>query len=265
MAHRHYLANDIGPITGTQSQRQRLSEQFRLNRVIDGIFDIKFQKALENPHNKEVGPYTGDDPWLKVSQQSWITRSIERLADDKIREAMARGDFGKIEGSGKPLKREHENIAIDSTTQRLNKMLLDSGAAPEWVTLNKEVRMLIEDLKGRITAAWHECGPHPMNESVARKWGDFLGKFQESVDDINLKVDKLNLIVPALSMQKVQFSLNVIVVGVVSGTVPCRSEAVSVDSSAKDLLPSNSGFDPIVDSLAKLVSMVKNWYHHAFR
>ena len=62
--------------------------------------------------------------------------------DDYISEAMRRGDFDNLSGSGKPLNRDF-NPMVDGFQRHLNKMLINNGYAPEWITLDKDIRYVI--------------------------------------------------------------------------------------------------------------------------
>ena len=260
IAHRHYLTHDVGP--GTYSQRHKAAAQARLDRALDNVFDRQFQKALENPHEKEVGRYTGGDPWLKTSQGNWMAHSIERVAEDKIRDSIARGDFTKLEGSGKPMKRDqHENMALDNISHRLNKMLVDSNCAPEWVSLDKEIRNSIKSLKERITATWHRCGPHPMTEAAAEEWNRIVtNKFQVSVDEINASVHKFNLIVPVMNMQKVPIRVGPFIAFVVSEVVPAHRCTDTVADRGHRV--AQSAEDPLGNALLQLTTHLRQVYRY---
>ena len=60
--------------------------------------------------------------------------------EDLIAEAMARGDFDNLPGMGKPLPdRCNTNPMVDPLTYNLNKIVINTGFAPEWITLNKDI------------------------------------------------------------------------------------------------------------------------------
>lgn len=260
IAHRRYLTHDVGP--GTYSQRHKAAAQVRLDQAVDNVFDRQFQKALENPHDKEVGRYTGGDPWLKTSQGNWFAHSIERVAEDKIRDSIARGDFTKLEGSGKPIERDHhENIAVDNISHRLNKMLVDSNCAPEWVSLDKEIRNSIKSLKERITAAWHRCGPHPMTEAAAEEWNRIVtDKFQVSVYEINASIQKFNLIVPVMNMQKAPLKVSPLIALVTSEVVPAPR---CTDAGANRVhYTAQSAEDPLGNALLHLTTHLRQVYRY---
>lgn len=65
---------------------------------------------------------------------------MERLVEDLIADSIAKGEFDNLAGSGKPLTHDTYNPLVDVTTHNLNKVLIQNGYAPEWVTLTKEIK-----------------------------------------------------------------------------------------------------------------------------
>ena len=66
--------------------------------------------------------------------------SIERLVEDLIAESMSRGEFDNLPGMGKPLEYSNHNPMVDAMTHNLNKVLINNGYVPEWVTLERDIR-----------------------------------------------------------------------------------------------------------------------------
>ena len=96
--------------------------------------------------------------------------SFEKIAEEKIREALAKGEFDNLEGKGKPL--DHSAYFAAPTDVRLGySMLKSNGFVPEEVEILKE----IEALKAEAEAA----GPDRRLE---------LGR---EVNDLVLKLDML--------------------------------------------------------------------------
>ena len=224
LAHRHFLTHDVGP--GTQSERQRAYSQSRLNQAMENVFERQFLKALENQEDKKVGPYTGSAQG-RASRRS--TQTLERIADDTIQKSMRKGEFRKLQGAGKPLERGYEHVGLDNLQTKLNKVLINSGFAPEWISLEKEIRNSIKALKVQMTSVWHKCGPHPMTPLAAREWEHHMRIFHDSVENINTKINLLNLIVPVLSMQRVPVRVDRLVAQI-SSEVPIQ---VASDDCAK--------------------------------
>ena len=96
--------------------------------------------------------------------------SFEKIAEEKIREALAKGEFDNLEGKGKPL--DHSAYFAAPADVRLGySMLRSNGFVPEEVEILKE----IEALKAEAEAA----GPDRRLE---------LGR---EVNDLVLKLDLL--------------------------------------------------------------------------
>ena len=196
LAHRHYLSYDVG--VGTVAQRQRAHAQARVNQAMDSVFDKQFQKALENPDVKEVAPYQSG----RKLPGGKTTKSLQRIANEIIYDSMRRGDFDNLSGQGKPLKLDPVNPVLDNVEQKINKMLSNSGFAPEWISLDKEIRANTDRLRADMETAWNKCGPSPMNRHQMKLWEQHLAHLKESIERINKKIFSLNLIVPSLTSQR---------------------------------------------------------------
>lgn len=71
--------------------------------------------------------------------------------EDLIAESMAKGDFDNLPGAGKPLPHVNHNPYIDATTHNLNRILINNGYVPHWVTLEKEIRSELSPLNAGIS------------------------------------------------------------------------------------------------------------------
>ena len=205
LPHRQYLTYDVGP--GTYSQRQKAYAQHRLYEAIDNVYEKQFEKALQNPDAKEVTEYKGKTRRFKPK----ITQTLERIAHEKIRDSMGRGEFKNLKGMGKPLTREHDNPVIDDMQQKLNRLLSNAGFAPEWISLDKEIRQSIENVQKHLSSCWSKCGPHPMTPERKKEWEQELEELSHTVKTINKKINNLNLIVPSLSAQRMHIRLELLV------------------------------------------------------
>lgn len=92
---------------------------------------------------------------------------------------------------------------LDSTTRRLNKVLIDSGFAPEWIALDKEIRLDINRLRETLLGKRAKLGPSPLTLEATITWEQDLKEFEEKFHIINQKIDKFNMIVPILNKQRV--------------------------------------------------------------
>ncbi|GHE89432.1 hypothetical protein GCM10016455_07120 [Aliiroseovarius zhejiangensis] len=63
------------------------------------------------------------------------------LVDQRIRDAQAAGEFDDLPGAGKPLPKVE-----DPENALLNRLIRDSNAVPEFVSLSRELRQLRDEL-----------------------------------------------------------------------------------------------------------------------
>ena len=171
------------------------------------MYEKQFEKALQNPDAKEVTEYKGKTRRFKPK----VTQTLERIAHEKIRDSMGRGEFKNLKGMGKPLTREHDNPVIDDMQQKLNRLLSNAGFAPEWISLDKEIRQSIENVKKHLSSCWSKYGPHPMTPERKKEWEQELEELSHTVKTINKKINNLNLIVPSLSAQRMHIRLELLV------------------------------------------------------
>ena len=196
LPHRHYLEHDAPH--GTPSQRQREHTQSRLHRAIDSVYDRQFQKALQNSEVKEVEPYLDRRIKKRVPRSS--SSLLQRIADEKIMEEMNTGGFAKIRGKGAPIRNEPATHVLGNLDEKLNKVLISAGCAPDWIALDKDIREEISQLKTEVKEAWLKCNS---TRSVEDQWQTHKERFCERIDGINSKIRKLNFDVPSLQMQRV--------------------------------------------------------------
>src|SRR5262245_43457259 len=87
---------------------------------------------------------------ITIFALEYVMDAWESVAERKIREAMAEGDFDNLAGKGKPLDLE-ENPFEDPSLRMGNRLLRNNGFAPAWVEEAK-------DLEREIEAARRELG-----------------------------------------------------------------------------------------------------------
>lgn len=74
--------------------------------------------------------------------------ALERIAEERIREAIQRGEFENLSGSGKPLKFEDE-LHIPDDLRLAYKILKNADCLPPELELKKEIRRA-EDLLSEL-------------------------------------------------------------------------------------------------------------------
>jgi DnaJ family protein C protein 28 len=72
-------------------------------------------------------------------------RKGESAIEKQIREAIERGDFDRLPGTGKPLDLS-ENPYTPEDWRLAFKLLQDAGMAPAWIELDKEIRRELQGL-----------------------------------------------------------------------------------------------------------------------
>ncbi len=126
---------------------------------------------------------------------------MERLAEERIREAMEQGEFDNLRGVGKPLRRIDDDFAGDD---RLGlHVLRENGFLPEWLELRKQVA----DARPKVNEAfadWQELSrlTGPINAVRANRAGD---RYRQLARTINLHIDTHNLRCPSIHLELVRF------------------------------------------------------------
>lgn len=133
---------------------------------------------------------------------------FDRLVEDLIQESMSKGEFSNLPGSGKPLSlHQNQNPYVDFVTHKLNEVLIDNGFTPEWITLQKEIREDVQSFRKKLADQRAFLGQFPLKAEEENKWQCNLAKFQKTIDQINKKICKFNLVVPILDKQMIHINL----------------------------------------------------------
>lgn len=56
------------------------------------------------------------------SKLTFFRYGIDRIVEDMIQEAMARGEFDNLSNAGKPLQNQNYNPYVDTVTHKLNEV-----------------------------------------------------------------------------------------------------------------------------------------------
>ena len=97
---RQYLEYE-GIGIGSPSKRQKQYQYYRVQRASEKVIDHKTQQF--------GGQETSiAEPEKRAIKRSKYSKVIDRLVEDLIQEAMSKGEFKNLAGSGKPLKLEQE-------------------------------------------------------------------------------------------------------------------------------------------------------------
>jgi DnaJ family protein C protein 28 len=128
----------------------------------------------------------------------------ESLIDQKIREAMERGEFDDLPGKGKPVDTS-ENPFEDPELRMAHRMLRNAGFAPSWIEERKDIDAEFELAQRQLSRVWtvlqNAIGNE--NEKGARvRWEKALTLFRTQTGELNRRIKAWNLKVPAAGFQR---------------------------------------------------------------
>lgn len=162
------------PTSSSSSKSPKVVKKFvdRLSAVIDAVNDRKLPPELRGQRNN-------------VRSETDIINVVEQ----RIWHSMEEGQFENLPGKGKPLKLDM-NPHADPAEDTLYRILSKNGCAPEWVELNKEIRINISEWRVALKKSWiNKCSDN-------LKWLESSEALKTQLRDINNKVFRYNLIVP---------------------------------------------------------------------
>jgi DnaJ family protein C protein 28 len=114
-----------------------------------------------------------------------------------IQEALERGDFDNLPGTGKPLDL-NENPWVPPDWQMAYRMLASSGFAPEVVEEDKALRARIADLEQtleRFAQRWNAL-PVAQRSAQLPARERFLREYMEEIREINNRIHTYNAMAP---------------------------------------------------------------------
>ncbi|MCS7286393.1 MAG: DUF1992 domain-containing protein [Anaerolineae bacterium] len=113
------------------------------------------------------------------------------IVEEKIKEAIARGEFDNLPGKGQPLALE--DYPFTPPEWRLAfKILASAGFVPDWIALDNEIRERIEN--------WQKAASSLRGTDEGKRcW------LKEEVEEINKLIELFNLKVPIVWLQRRKF------------------------------------------------------------
>jgi len=198
--HRQFLDNPFG--YGPPAQRQRQAQKYKVFRANEAVYEHRVGRLTAQYEDRLV---TRERNTIKKQH---TRNQIDRLVEDLIVESIAAGEFDNLEGFGKPLPtRVDYNPYSDFTTHKMNQILVETGFAPEWVQLQKDIRELKVKIRGEMRAYRQRLGPAPLNRDDFDMWNNYCANIQkEEIPALNRMIEKFNLIVPNMNNQMFLFN-----------------------------------------------------------
>nr|HET6903833.1 DUF1992 domain-containing protein [Ktedonobacteraceae bacterium] len=156
--------------------------------------------------------------WRKSSKQpreedarttgKYYGRRFEDYVNEQIREAMERGDFDNLQGTGKPLTFLENTYAGDKALSY--HLLQSNGYAPQEIELAKEIRTERERIEAKLAKIRHQRAnlrsrrvpPFPsekraFNAAVEKA----AAEYERALRELNRKILTLNVSAPILMHQ----------------------------------------------------------------
>ena len=113
---------------------------------------IEEDKSLQR---RAEGPDQPDE--LSREKRRLRIAAWDSLVERKIKEAQERGLFDDLPGKGEPLNLS-DNPFLDPSWRTAYNLLQGQGFAPEWIGLDKEIRIELEGLRQRLAGSkrWYD-------------------------------------------------------------------------------------------------------------
>lgn len=143
-------------------------------------------------------------------------KELERISiiEDRISEAIERGDFDNLPGLGKPIQWEDDRL-VPTEYRLANRIMRDNDVMPEWVDLQKEIEKRTEAARKNIrreslhyiTTLADLVDKQDVDSVVKRlacldRRDDVIARFRDEVRSINQKITRYNLLVPMSHLTK---------------------------------------------------------------
>jgi hypothetical protein len=128
----------------------------------------------------------------------------ESLVDKKIREAMERGEFDDLPGTGEPLDTSI-NPFEDPEMRLAHRILRNAGFAPSWIEERKDIEAEFEvarrELARVATIRKNARGTENERAALAR-WTQAVTLFRTEACELNRRIAAWNLKIPSAVFQK---------------------------------------------------------------
>ncbi|MBI3741809.1 MAG: DUF1992 domain-containing protein [Chloroflexi bacterium] len=144
---------------------------------------------------------------------------IEDSVSKQIREAMERGDFDHLRGTGKPLDLG-EDAHVPAEWKLAFKMLKDAQVAPQWIEQDKEIRADARalDLFLERQVAWQRQQRANLKSLAIEKIPDAhtqlqaarlhaIAEYRRRATALNQTIDAFNLQVPTSRLQHARVAI----------------------------------------------------------
>jgi len=129
----------------------------------------------------------------------------ESLVDKKIREAMEAGEFKDLPGKGERVKIE-ENPFEDPDLRTAHKLMRDAGYTLPWIDERRAIDKELEEARKILARSYvlfkRADAARKKREGTEIIWRKRVEEFRATITELNTRIRRLNLKVPAARFQR---------------------------------------------------------------
>ena len=133
----------------------------------------------------------------KPQRKKLNAANLEGAIDKQIRQAMERGDFDNLRGTGKPLNLARDPNVPEDWELAFN-LLKNAGFAPDWIETLNQIRA--EQEKLRVPFERYLKNPPANQAEQARRQTALIETFRTQPIALNRTIDTYNLKAPSLQV-----------------------------------------------------------------
>lgn len=150
----------------------------------------------------------------EAAQSASTMDEWSNLVSRRIEEAMRRGEFDNLPGQGKPQRIQREPF-VPEEQQMAFRLLQNNDLTPDWISERKEVLRLKERFQERVQAIaqealthWHAAADAKRQQEVLAIWQHWLSRWETEVQEINRRIQNLNLKQPISHLEVIKLRLD---------------------------------------------------------
>ena len=133
-----------------------------------------------------------------------------KLVEQRLQDALAKGEFANLPGKGKPLELDEEPLA-EPAQWMARHILRDSGMSLPWVEERQRIEEALALATKRLERAWSvyagDRGGEPPSPAAESRWQEALTAFREQISALNRRIRTYNLSVPHVRFQRCLFEV----------------------------------------------------------
>ena len=155
--------------------------------------------------SKKMTPPAKADAVPRRRPRSRGLNEWQNLISKQIDEAVAKGAFDDLPGTGQPLRLdEHPNEPAEM--RMANKLLKDNDLTPAWIGDRKALLAEIEALRAAMQQQWDQICARVESDGNDREaptlsWNRTLLQWEERITDLNRRIVDLNITLPVWRME----------------------------------------------------------------